>query len=230
MSGMVALQEGEPEAKYEATKIQPHQPWGPIMAILKMPRLLPQHLSLTNALLCRRNAFHFWKHGDWNNRTNSNTSSFEASLPRVGVEKRFGEMRYLLGSSPRKRDHYQKRGLMAVKGKNEWGRLTPGALEKWISAGGTWNSGTLGHLGDRRWNFRGALQVQTTGLPSQLLTLFGWGWLPMLCFCIIEKRMRWYRVSFLSDRKGIVCGENTDVQGCYLPSCSWCLLKRVRRS
>lgn len=37
-----------------------------------------------------------------------------ASLPKVNDEKRSGEMTYLLGSSPRKRNHYQRRGLMAA--------------------------------------------------------------------------------------------------------------------
>lgn len=149
----------------------------------------------------------------------------------MGVEKRFGEMRYLLGSSPRKRDHYQKRSLMAVEGKNEGGRLNPGALAKWISAGGTWNSGTLGHLGERRWHIQRGSPSANYGASQPTLDSL---WLRATS-CVLflpyeERRMRWYRASFLSDRKGIVRGENMGVQGCYPPSCSWYLLKRVKRS
>lgn len=48
------------------------------------------------------------------------------SLPKVNDEKRFGEMTYLLGSSPRKRNRYQRRGLMATG--NSERRLTPSVL------------------------------------------------------------------------------------------------------
>lgn len=98
-------------------------------------------------------------------------------------------MGYLPSSRPRKKDYYQKRGLMAVKGKNERERLTTGVLE----------SGSL--LGDRGIQahrtllvteediFRGTLQGQTIGFTYQLLTLFGRGPLPVLCSCSIERRM-----------------------------------------
>lgn len=91
----------------------------------------------------------------------------------MGVEKRLREMRYLLGSSPRKRDHYRKRGLRAVERKSAGGRLTPGALAGGSLLGEHGNQAPWALLVTEEAVFKGALRRPTVGLGSQLLTLFG---------------------------------------------------------